>query len=524
MSQLLEKLTSGYRERVNRLAIFDPLYELSRKVSKDQQGNSIDWFSLGLLALLFFFESMLARRRQTSVIDLAEYIRFQNKAGPVVTDQAGFLKIAREIITAFRDASGKRKTKSFYNWETRQQETIYYSLLEVRESDLARNVQYYRLTERGLELIFATKEYFSEFHISINQLLLRKQLEKGELNGALREIDEMRVAVEELHRKIQQLGNEVQRNIISHQTQDKYMKLLADTYSRLAREHEEFKELYHFVLDTKNRLGYQINSDKERQSYNLIILIARELDAVHHQHRELLHESISLKRKALKAAQDSLYHAGLISFSFNQDITSRIVTSPLPLGMLAGLLRPFLGTYVQKSWSPGELFAAQRLGKEETGADRQLAGFAEADETIETVDFYRQQRHNFKVITGLLRIGDTPQQNRGMSPSIQWKIINGKPTICLSAVIAAIQANDDYRPLLAQRSFYDYWLLLHQRSPLIKDAGDSEEVTRLLDAIINEWPGVEELVVVEDAALLNPHPRYQIQEMILTVRMKADAT
>ncbi|MCD5406103.1 MAG: hypothetical protein LRZ99_00215, partial [Desulfotomaculum sp.] len=67
-------------------------------------------------------------------------------------------------------------------------------------------------------------------------------------------------------------------------------------------------------------------------------------------------------------------------------------------------------------------------------------------------------------------------------------------------------------------------LLLHQRSPLIKDAGDSEEVTRLLDAIINEWPGVEELVVVEDAALLNPHPRYQIQEMILTVRMKADAT
>lgn len=57
-------------------------------------------------------------------------------------------------MDVFRDAPGKRKAKVYYNWETARQETIYCSLLEVRESDLGRNIQYYALTDRGLELVF----------------------------------------------------------------------------------------------------------------------------------------------------------------------------------------------------------------------------------------------------------------------------------------------------------------------------------------------------------------------------------
>lgn len=77
-----------------------------------------------------------------------------------------------------------------------------YSYLKAAKHDLDTNTQYYVLDEHGLELVFATKEFFSEFQLSINQLLLRKQLEKGEFAGALRQIDEMHMNVEQLQQRI----------------------------------------------------------------------------------------------------------------------------------------------------------------------------------------------------------------------------------------------------------------------------------------------------------------------------------
>lgn len=506
MDQRLVDLTRGYRERINRLAIFEPLYELNRKLGKDHRGNTIDWFSLGLLTLLFFFESMLTRRRQTSAKDLALYFQELNKTGPIFADEAGFIKIAREIIETFRDASGKKKEKVFFNWDTRQQEQIYYSLLEVRESNLAKNIQYYRLTERGLELIFATKEYFSEFQLSINQLMLRKQLEKGELNSALREIDEMRIAVEELRRKMIQLNHEVQRNIISHETQSKYMKMLEDTHARLAREHEEFTELHGFVVESKKKFEYEMNSEKEQQAYGLMIEIAKELEAVHHLHRTLLDESIGLKRKAMQAARESLYHAGLTSFNFNQDVASRVITSPLPTVAVEGLARPFLGPHLEKGWSPLEVFAPQRMSKTGEEDEWDARHFVELAEDPQEESFWQKQRSNIKSVAALVR-----------------EMLGKSSEIRLSEVVALLQTRDDQKGWLEQRAFYDFWLVLHQHSPVKADRSRDDRTGHLLDEILGTWPGVLELEVLEDKTLLKPVTRYKIQEMILYVRMNKDA-
>jgi hypothetical protein len=502
--QRLKCLTGGYRERMNRLAIFDPLYELGRKSGRDQRGNPIDWFSLGFLALLFFFESMLTRRRQTSVRDLAQYLHSLNRAGPIMVDELGFQKLAREIVDTFRDASGKRKEKVFYNWETARQETIYYSLLEVRESDLTQNIQYYTLTERGLELVFATKEYFAEFHLSINQLVLRKQLEKGELNSALREIDEMRVAVEELRRKMRQLNNEVQRNIISHETQQRYMKILDDTHARLAREHEEFNELQAFVGQTKRKLEYEMESEKERLAYSLLIQISRELDTVHHLHRTLLDDSITLKRKALQAARESLYHAGLTAFNFNQDLTSRMVTSPLPTMAVQGLMRPFARLSIIQGWSPMEAFAPQKTIKGTEDEDDIGDGrcFLVADTTALESSFYAGQRRNFRLFSRLVR-----------------QLLGERRDIRLSEVLEALGQSEEHSHLPTSRSFFEFWLLLHQISPLRPQATEPDERSHLAGEIISAFADMREVDVQEETQILVPTERYRIQEMRLTVRV-----
>lgn len=70
----IKAITENYRERIQRLALFDPLFKLQNKKSKDNSGNPIDYHSLGILTLLFFFENMLMRNKKTGVKELADFL------------------------------------------------------------------------------------------------------------------------------------------------------------------------------------------------------------------------------------------------------------------------------------------------------------------------------------------------------------------------------------------------------------------------------------------------------------------
>ncbi|HAE92206.1 MAG TPA: replicative DNA helicase, partial [Tissierella sp.] len=120
---------------------------------------------------------MIIRNKEVGVNELAEFF-YEINNYKIDLEIEGFRKIARNIIDVFRPPSGERNSKTFYNWENGQEETIYYSILKASKSNIKSNIQYYVLDEGGLELVFATKEYFSEFQLSISQLLLRNELEK----------------------------------------------------------------------------------------------------------------------------------------------------------------------------------------------------------------------------------------------------------------------------------------------------------------------------------------------------------
>ncbi|MCX7568707.1 replicative DNA helicase [Tumebacillus sp. DT12] len=495
MSDRMQDLLQGFGERIQRLSIFAPLFELSTKRKTDREGNSIDWFSLGVLGLLFFFESMLTRNRDTSIDDLGEFLYQQNADGPIREDREGFIKLAREIVEAFRDPTGQRKSFTVYDWETRKEETYYFTLLDVRDYNLKENRQYYQLTDRGLELVFATKEYFSEYQISINQLVLRKQLEKGEFNSALREIDEMRVAVEELRKKLIQLGHEVQRNIVSSETQDRYSRLVDDITYRLEREQAEFADLEEFVRTARQKFEYDQQGEKEQRSYRLIVKIANELHQVHHLHRTLLDESITLKRKVLHAAKESLYHVGRASLNFDQDLVSRTVASPLPPKAVHSLVRPMALLDRYAGWSPLTLFAPQRMEKHEE-PDEARGEFATAISEEERPPFVKLQRENF------MKIAEVVDQ-----------FLHGKKETRLSEFVEWLRDQPQGVAMLEHRSFYEFWLLLHQRSPLFP--GSDPEEAGLLDGVVDRIGRGETLVVKEVDQLLRPHERFTIQEMIL---------
>lgn len=497
----IKSVTENYRDRIQRLALFDPLYKLDNKNSKDKSNNPIDYFSLGLLALLFFFENMLIRNKKTGVKELALFLEELNQ-GEIDIDLDGFEKISRTIIEAFRPPTGKRNSKIFYNWETRKEESVQYSILKADKADLETNTQYYTLDDQGLELIFATKEYFNEFQLSINQLVLRKQLEKGEFVGALRQIDEMSLDVKNLQDRIIRIKHEVSRNIVSNETYERYKNIIEDVNMRLQRENEEFDELLTFVRETKDKMGNDISNEKDRKTYELIVQIDRELGEVHYGHRLLLKESIILKTSALQAAQESLYYVGIDSFNFDQEITSRLFASPLPLDASRRLIEPFLFLEKYETWSPLTVFSPQRI---ETGdKEEKTQDFMAISEQEERKLDMEIQSRNFKIVAEIL-----------------LKAMGEVKAITLRDIIDYVKETGQ-EEILNQRPFYDFWIILHQKSPIIIDGMEKTEEILLGEAfdVIKEKGKL--LIIEEIETIINATDRFTIKNMEIRLEEQDD--
>ncbi|WP_209120964.1 replicative DNA helicase [Alkalihalobacillus sp. BA299] len=489
------ELTSGFRDRMRRLALFDPLYELDRKREVDDANNPIDMKGLGLLTLLFFFEQKLMRQYKTGVKQLAQFLQEVTKSQYIIVD-SGYEKIARTIIQTFRPTTGKKRSYSFYNWEQNHQDDIEYSILKANNFDVKTNTQFYTLDEDGLELIFATKEFYSEFQLSINQLMLRKQLDKGEFKGALRQINEMRIDVESLDERMVKLKHEIKRSIVSEETFERYKSLLDDIYRRLEREDEEFRELRQFVKETRERLYAQDTHQKERKSYELVLKIIRELEIVHYEHSRLLEQTYSLKNTTLITAQESLYYIGIQSFNFDQDLVSRITSTPLPFEALKGTLHPFLKVEENKQWSPFSVLAEQNITEEREEKVEQH--FIEASEQENDEKYRKWLMVRYRELMELFLKA--------------WDNESGKT---LSQLIAFLEENDQVN-LLEQRYFYDFWLILHQRSPIIPGIVDEDESKTLLgDALA--LLGNRTLSIQEGNGVIQRVSRYSIQEMNMNV-------
>lgn len=355
-----QEIFTNYKDRMRRLTLLDPLYSLQSKRSKDLNGQTVDMFEMGLMTLLFFFESKLTRNKETGVEELSDFL-YKTLNTRYELDKKTYFTYARTLIETFRPPSGRKLEKTFYDFEYHREASVTYSILKAGHSNIHKNKQYYELDEDGLEMIFATSEYFSEYQISISQMLLRKQLEKGEFISALRQIDEMRLSVNLLKERMVKLKREINRNVTSETVYENYKNLIADINRRLELENTEFDALRAFVIETIQRLKNDLKIEKDREIYKNALRVNSELEKVHYMHNALLGESINIKKTALVAAKESLYYIGVESFNFNKEIVSRIVSEPLSVNQVSALTKPFM--YLEKSlvWSPLAVFFPQRV-------------------------------------------------------------------------------------------------------------------------------------------------------------------
>lgn len=495
----VDEITSGFAGRMSKIALFDPLFELRRQRKVDRNGKQIAMMELGLLTLLFFFEKKLLRSRKTSTKDYIQFLS-ETVARHYVLEQTEVDELGRKILHVFRPANGRKREMPFYNLGSGQDEFLETSILRTDNYDAQTQVQYYTLDEDGLELVFATKEFYLEFQLSIHQLLLRKQLEKGEFQGALRQIDEMHVDVETLQERIRRVEYEVKRNIVSEETFQRYRSLLEDIHLRLKRENEEFGELREFVRETRDRIYADREQARYKRPYEFIIRIAVQLEKVHSEHTKLLQQSIELESQALRAAKESLYYTGMSSFNFEQDIATLIVGTPLSQEALRGVISPFLKVERVELWSLLTIFDKQQMTNKE-GNSGQMEGFLEIDARED--DPYRQRRKQ-----GMKQL---------LTLVIEFAVGEDRRTFRLRDFISYLQTCGQ-GDLLARRDFYDYWMILHQRSPIsaqAREQQETEENSLGLYEVMTEVLHGYVLNIFEAPERLRVNERYAIQDMMI---------
>ena len=470
----------NFHERMQRVLLMAPLYHLGRRKFRLIDGAEVSGMELGLMTLLFFFEHMLDGRKKSGVRSLALFLQEQTQA-KLFAEAGEYEKLARDIVQVFRPATGRRNEEVFFNWGTQKTEHVQYSYLKADKADMAANEQYYVLDEQGLELIFATKEYFNEFQLSINQLILRKQLEKGQFVLALRQIEEMRLDVGTIQDRIRRIRQEIHRNIVSEDTLQRYRKIVADINLRLKGEEAEFMELKDFVYETRERIRGNVDKDPERRAYTNILDVERRLDQVHGAHRQLLQQGIELGTSALAAAEEALYFSGIDSFNFEQELTSRMFASPLPVTASRRLIEPFLSLELCQTWSPLAVFMPQRLERLER--ERTQENFPEMEDSLDSHQKLQNlQEHYAAIVRQLL---DFMKPDTTASLADFWRVLQKQqPALCRN------------------RQFYVFWLLMHRRGGLQLDAeqigekspyyGILQQVPELLHLQVTELSGILE--------------------------------
>ncbi len=470
-------MLTGYRDRVLRIALFDVFAMLDAKQLKDGKGKPVDCFGLGLLSLLFFFESMLLRVKKRGVHELALFLQVTDDS--LYENIEDYEKLAKAIIETFRPPRGKRNARSFYNYETKAMDEVEYAILKADDWDTVKNVQYYTLDEQGLELIFATKEYFSEFQISISQMMLRKQLEKGEFVGALRQVDEMRISVNSIKENIYRIKHDIQRNITSEDTYSRYKELIKDINSRLENEEHEFVELSHFIKETKSYLDDPRGlSDKDQKAMELLVRIDNELAHVHYLHSSLLHESIELKTTALDAASESLYYAGITSFNFDAELARKITNVPLPFMEGRTLVKPYLGLNRFETWSPMAVFAPQL--RDATNKDKSDLVFIDA--VTDTHQDKHERQKAMKEVLYILSQASRLEGTKGfidisdMALQLNLSERQDKEEEVQALIVSKLKAYQELKDHMDTREFAECCIILHQMSPVdVKEIIDQDE-------------------------------------------------
>src|SRR5699024_3582377 len=115
----------------------------------------------------------------------------------------------------------------------------------------------------------------------------------------------------------------------------------------------------------------------------------------------------------------------------------------------------------------------------------------------EVIDKYKEvSQHNFKKVMEII-----------------LEILDGRKEISLEEIIQYVDLNNE--KILEERSFYDFWMIMHQKSPIIIEKDVEKHSGLIKDATILLIGKYRRIEVKELNTILDVNDRFKVNNMIL---------
>ena len=471
---------NGFGDRLKNIALFQPLFDLQN----NRKYSELDPLSLGFAILLYILDNMLIGREPCDHQAISHYLKrlVARNYDKHLTDEES-LEMTYTFLDGLRN-NGRPFEFEYKDLETGEDLPCKFALIEVASYEI-RGKMRFKLTDAGLDLLFKTKEIYKELRISISQLYLRQQIEKGVFQEALHTVDDLYVQVKDVQGKLERIKQQVLRNV-SGVSISSYINLMDEVHEQFQREKTVFSSLQTLLLETQDTYRFRELSVRERESFDQLIRVSTLLDKVINEHNALFTRKMNLSALLEEAMLDSLANTFRTQINFEREFLDQVLLENTPLDHLRQVIHPLLTARKSRSFNILRVLEPQRVSVEgdeaavsQEGPDElQLELLAEREKAIKA----QRDRRVLRYLSLIL----TPIKDR-----THWT---------LEEVLADLEV-EEYARLISEVEFYAFLVQVHQmeRIPLkiedeIRDKiidSDSGNLGYLLLKFLDQYPGLQ---------------------------------
>jgi len=335
-----DECLKGFRQRMQNLA---PFISFVKRLGGIQRYPEYDMITLGFGTMLYILENMLIGKEECGMDDIAFFLQ---RIVDRVYKKPITMEEAKELAFHVRDAimgSGEVYSYEYMNLETGEKETIDVRLTDVAFYEIKKSSRY-KLTEQGMEMLFKTREIYSEFRINVTQLYLKQQIEKGVFIGALQTVNELNLQVRQLRERLSELVINIRQNVLGLQFST-VKEVFDKIKGQLEKEHREFGNIKYILEEQKRnleRVKFTQFTEKERQALNQIQVLSERLELVAGEHDRLFNEKLDIIAEYIKVIELRIRLGIADHIDFERDIMDPVIRNSPPIDKLQQVLAPLI--------------------------------------------------------------------------------------------------------------------------------------------------------------------------------------
>ncbi|MGM0508060.1 MAG: hypothetical protein ACQERZ_02720 [Fusobacteriota bacterium] len=436
-------MLEGFNERIKNIAVFKPIFELQQKRKYDYP-----IMELGISVMLYIFDKMLQGDKSCTYQNIAYYLQdlLKDNFNKDLNYDEG-LELAHHIVRENLMNYGKSHKLEYYDFESQTNDTHRFNLIELEDYEVNDKMVKLKLSTTGLELLFKTKEIYNELQVSISQLYLRQQIEKGVFDGALQTVEELELAVKNEKEKLRNLRERIIRDVLEVTKEGEYEKSLEQINNQLVREKNIFYELRDLVEEALNK--YYSNNFQKRDANKIMKLKNRLIDIMS------LHETLFTDKLRIESLMNETIESMILNvfdtkLNFETEILESIVRNKKGLDIVKKVLDPIFSAKINPVFNPNRIFEEQTFSRNKETPEEKLWELQQDRLKQEEEEEKKRKVERKKRVKRYLELLLLPLKDRKF--------------IKLSEVLNNLKSTDNkkYNELIKEVEFYPFLIKLHQ--------------------------------------------------------------